>query len=91
MTGLGTAELISEAANTGALGFLTTLTQPSPQALADEISRTREMTDPPFDVDLTIRPTINPVPHDEYRAVIMRRGGNVAILGASPTFVIDGM
>ena len=31
MTGLGAAELISAVANAGALGFLTALTQPTPE------------------------------------------------------------
>lgn len=74
MTGLGTAELISAVANAGALGFLTALTQPSPEALAKEIIRTREMTDKPFGVNITILPTIDPVPYDEYRQVIIESG-----------------
>jgi nitronate monooxygenase len=43
MTGFGTAELISAAANAGALGFLTGLTRPTPEALAKEIARTRDL------------------------------------------------
>ena len=39
MTGLGTAELIAPVANAGALGFLTALTQPTPEALSKEIGR----------------------------------------------------
>lgn len=74
MTGLGTAELISAVANAGALGFLTALTQPSPEALATEIMRTREMTDRPFGVNLTILPTIEPVAYDEYRSAIIESG-----------------
>lgn len=85
MTGLGTAELISAVANAGALGFLTALTQPSPEALAAEIARTREMTDKPFGVNLTILPTINPVPYDEYRAAIIESGVTVVeTAGSSP-------
>jgi NAD(P)H-dependent flavin oxidoreductase YrpB (nitropropane dioxygenase family) len=85
MTGLGTAELISAVANAGALGFLTALTQPSPEALAKEISRTCEMTDRPFGVNLTILPTINPVPYDEYRAAIIESGVTVVeTAGSSP-------
>lgn len=45
MTGVGTAELIAAVANAGALGFLTALTQPTPEALAVEIARTRDLTD----------------------------------------------
>lgn len=74
MTGVGTAELISAVAEAGGLGFLTALTQPTPEALAAEIVRCREMTDKPFGVNLTLLPTVNPVPYDEYRAAIIDGG-----------------
>jgi nitronate monooxygenase len=85
MTGLGNAELTSAVANAGALGFLTALTQPTPEALAKEIVRTQEMTDKPFGVNLTILPTINPVPYNEYRAVIVESGVKIVeTAGSSP-------
>ena len=85
MTGLGVAELVSAVANAGALGFLTALTQPSPEALSKEIARTREMTDRPFGVNLTILPTIKPVPYAEYRAAIVESGVTVVeTAGSSP-------
>ena len=74
MTAVGTADLIAAVANAGALGFLTALTQPTPEALVAEIQRCREMTDRPFGVNLTILPTINPVPYDEYRQAIIESG-----------------
>jgi NAD(P)H-dependent flavin oxidoreductase YrpB (nitropropane dioxygenase family) len=74
MQWVGRADLVAAVANAGALGFLTALTQPTPEALAQEIARTREMTDRPFGVNLTILPAINPPPYDEYRAVIIESG-----------------
>lgn len=74
MQWVGRAELVAAVANSGALGFLTALTQPTPEALAKEIARTRELTDKPFGVNLTILPTINPPPYDEYRRVIVESG-----------------
>jgi len=74
MQWVGRAELVAAVANSGALGFLTALTQPTPAALAAEIERTRELTDKPFGVNLTILPTINPPPYDEYRQVIVDAG-----------------
>ena len=71
MTGVGTADLIAAVANAGALGFLTALTQPTPEALAKEIQRCKNMTDKPFGVNLTILPTLHPVPYDEYRDAII--------------------
>jgi len=85
MTGLGTAQLVAAVANAGALGFLTALTQPTPADLAKEIVRTRKLTDRPFGVNLTILPTIQPVPYDEYRAVIIDSGITVVeTAGSSP-------
>ncbi|MEU8531103.1 nitronate monooxygenase family protein [Streptomyces sp. NPDC048629] len=85
MTGVGTAELISAVAEAGALGFLTALTQPTPEALAREIARCREMTDKPFGVNLTILPTLTPVPYAEYRAAIIESGVTVVeTAGSNP-------
>jgi nitronate monooxygenase len=74
MQWVGRAELVSAVANAGALGFLTALTQPTPEDLEKEIARTREMTDKPFGVNLTIFPTLKPVPYDEYVQVMVESG-----------------
>ena len=74
MMGVGRAELVSAAANAGALGFLTALTQPTPEDLVKEIARTREMTDRPFGVNVTVLPTLRPVPYDEYIQAIVEGG-----------------
>lgn len=85
MTGVGTADLIAAVADAGALGFLTALTQPTPEALAAEINRCRELTDGPFGVNLTILPTIRPVPYEEYRQVICESGVKVVeTAGSNP-------
>ena len=74
MMWVGKAELVSAVADAGALGFLTALTQPTPEALCKEIARCRDMTDKPFGVNLTILPSINPPPYAEYRAAIIESG-----------------
>ena len=74
MQWVGRAELVAAVANAGALGFLTALTQPTPDALMTEIARCREMTDKPFGVNLTILPSINPPPYAEYRRAIIESG-----------------
>jgi NADH:quinone reductase (non-electrogenic) len=74
MQAIGRAELIAPAAEAGVLAFLSALTQPTPEDLAREIARTRELTDKPFGVNLTILPTVDPVPYDEYRRVIIEAG-----------------
>ncbi|MET8967272.1 NAD(P)H-dependent flavin oxidoreductase [Streptomyces hydrogenans] len=85
MTGVGTADLISAVAEAGALGFLTALTQPTPEALVREIARCRDLTDRPFGVNLTILPTLAPVPYAEYRAAIIESGIKVVeTAGSNP-------
>lgn len=74
MQWVGRAELVSAVANAGALGFLTALTQPTPEDLTQEIARCREMTDKPFGVNLTILPSIKPPPYAEYRRAIIESG-----------------
>ncbi|WP_084398879.1 NAD(P)H-dependent flavin oxidoreductase [Henriciella aquimarina] len=74
MQWVGYAEMVAPVANAGGLGFLTALTQPTPEDLAKEIKRTKEMTDKPFGVNLTILPAINPPPYAEYRQAIIEGG-----------------
>ena len=90
MMWVGTAEMVAPVANAGALGFLTALTQPTPEALTKEIARTREMTDKPFGVNLTILPSINPPPYAEYRRAIIEAGiGIVETAGYKPQEHVD--
>ncbi|KQT32401.1 nitronate monooxygenase [Sphingomonas sp. Leaf412] len=74
MQWVGKAHLVAAVANAGALGFVTALTQPTPEELAKEIQRTRDLTDKPFGVNITILPTINPPPYAEYRRAIIEGG-----------------
>jgi nitronate monooxygenase len=85
MQWVGRAELVAAVANAGALGMLTALTQPTPEDLAKEIARTRELTDQPFGVNLTILPAVKPPPYAEYRQAIIESGvGIVETAGYSP-------
>ena len=85
MQWVGYAELVSAVSNAGALGILTALTQPSPEDLAKEIERTRDMTDKPFGVNLTVLPTINPPPYEEYAQAIVGSGVKIVeTAGRSP-------
>ena len=74
MQWVGRAELASAVSNAGGLGILTALTQPDPQALADEIRRCRDMTDKPFGVNLTILPSTAPPPYEEYLDAALDNG-----------------
>ena len=74
MQWVGRAELVAAVANAGALGFITALTQPTPEDLTKEIARCRSLTDKPFGVNLTILPSIKPPPYAEYRQAIIESG-----------------
>ena len=74
MQNVGCAELAAAVANAGALGFVTALTQPTPEDLMKEINRARQMTDKPFGVNLSILPAIKPIPYEEYARAIIDSG-----------------
>ena len=85
MQWVGRAEFVAAVANAGALGFLTALTQPSPDELRREIDRTRKLTGKPFGVNLTILPTLKPVPYDDYLQAIIDSGDKILeTAGRSP-------
>jgi len=74
MQWVGYAELVAAVANAGGLGFITALTQPTPEDLSKEIAKCRELTDRPFGVNLTILPSLDPPPYVEYRQAIIEGG-----------------
>ena len=74
MSGVGRAELAAAVSNAGGLGIITGLTPGSPELLREEIAKTKSLTKNPFAVNLTIFPTINSPPYDEYRQVIIDSG-----------------
>ena len=85
MQWVGFAGLVSAVSNAGALGILTALSQPTPEDLVKEIEKTKEMTDQPFGVNLTILPTINPPPYEEYAQAIVGSGVKIVeTAGRSP-------
>lgn len=86
MTGVGYGELVAAVANAGALGFITAHMFESGQALFDEIEKTRKLTDKPFGVNLTLLPSINPIPYDDYREAIIASGVKIVeTAGRAPT------
>ena len=74
MMWVGTADLAAAVSNAGGLGIVTALSFPTPDALAQEIARCREMTDKPFGVNVTVLPTIKPPPYEEYLKAIIESG-----------------
>jgi len=85
MQWVGRAEFVASISNAGALGILTALTQPSPDELGREIDKTRQLTNKPFGVNLTILPTLKPVPYDDYLKAIIDSGVKIIeTAGRSP-------
>ena len=74
LTGVGYGELVAAVANAGALGFITAHMFQTAEGLEKEIKMVRELTDKPFGVNMTILPSLNPIPYDEYRRVIVETG-----------------
>jgi NADH:quinone reductase (non-electrogenic) len=71
---VGFAELAAAVSNAGGLGIITGLTQRSPEDLAKEIARCREMTDKPFGVNLTFLPMVNTPDYPGYVKAIIDGG-----------------
>jgi NAD(P)H-dependent flavin oxidoreductase YrpB (nitropropane dioxygenase family) len=84
MQWVGTAEMASAVSNAGGLGILTALTQPSAQALRDEIERCRSMTDKPFGVNITVFPTINPPDYKAYAQAVLDGGVRIVETAGTP-------
>ena len=71
---VGFADLAAAVSNAGGLGVITALTQKTPELLAREIARCREMTDKPFGVNLTFLPAFVEPPYPEYIDAIIAGG-----------------
>lgn len=88
---VGRAELISAVANAGALGFLTALTQPTPEALRAEIRKTRSMLTPnavQFGVNITLLPAMNPPDYAAYARVTVEEGIKVVETAGDPSPIL---
>ena len=71
---VGFAELAAAVSNAGGLGVITGLTQKTPEQLAREIARCRDMTDRPFGVNLTFLPTVSSPDYPGYIRAIIEGG-----------------
>jgi NAD(P)H-dependent flavin oxidoreductase YrpB (nitropropane dioxygenase family) len=71
---VGYAGLAAAVSNAGGLGIITGLTQPTPEDLAREIDRCRDMTHQPFGVNLTFLPSFAAPPYPEYIHAIVEGG-----------------
>ncbi len=71
---VGFAEMAAAVSNAGGLGIITGLTQKTPEGLAKEIVRCREMTDKPFGVNLTLLPAVTPPDYPGFVKAIVEGG-----------------
>jgi len=71
---VGFAEMAAAVSNAGGLGIITGLTQRTPENLAKEIRRCREMTDKPFGVNLTFLPAVTPPDYPGFVRTIIQEG-----------------
>ncbi len=87
---VGLAELASAVSNAGGLGIITGLTQPNPEALANEIERCKSMTDKPFGVNLTFLPGLSTPDYPGYIKSIIDGGVKIVeTAGRSPEAYMD--
>jgi nitronate monooxygenase len=89
---VGFAELAAAVSNAGGLGIITGLTQKTPEALAAEIRRCREMTDKPFGVNLTFLPTVSSPDYPGYIRAIVEGGVKIVeTAGNNPQKWLPGL
>ena len=82
---VGFAELAGAVSSAGGLGIITGLTQRTPELLAKEIAKCRDITDKPFGVNLTFLPSFSAPPYPEYIAAIVEGGVRIVeTAGRSP-------
>jgi NAD(P)H-dependent flavin oxidoreductase YrpB (nitropropane dioxygenase family) len=74
---VGFAEMAAAVSQAGGLGIITALTQGSPENLAKEIARCRQMTTMPFGVNLTFLPALTPPDYPGYIKAIVDGGVKV--------------
>ena len=84
MQGVGTAQMASAVSNAGGLGIITALTQPTPEALREEIEKCRSMTDKPFGVNMTVFPTINSPDYNAYADAVIESGVKIMETAGTP-------
>ena len=89
---VGFAEMAAAVSNAGGLGIITGLTQGTPDKLAAEIKRCREMTDKPFGVNLTFLPAVTPPDYPGFVQAIVESGVKaVETAGNNPAKWLPGL
>ena len=86
---VGFAELAAAVSNAGGLGTITGLTQRTPEDLANEIAKCKNLTDKPFAVNLTFLPTVTSPDYPGYVKAIIEGGVKIVeTAGRNPVHVM---
>ncbi len=89
---VGFAEMAAAVSNAGGLGIITGLTLGTPEKLANEIARCRDMTDKPFGVNLTFLPSLTPPDYPGLVKAIIDGGVKVVeTAGRNPVQVLPAL
>lgn len=90
MMWVSNAMLAASVSEAGGLGIITALSFNSPEDLAKEIDKARQMTNKPIGINITFLPTLKPVDYNSYIEVIIEK--NIRIVetaGRNPEKYID--
>ncbi|MGQ7830597.1 NAD(P)H-dependent flavin oxidoreductase [Altererythrobacter sp. Z27] len=89
---VGFAEMAAAVSNAGGLGIITGLTLGTPEKLANEIARCKDMTDKPFGVNLTFLPSLTPPDYPGLVKAIIDGGVKaVETAGRNPSQVMPAL
>jgi len=89
---VGLAELAAAVSNAGGVGIITGLTQRTPELLAAEIARCRDLTDKPFGVNLTFLPSLSAPDYPGYVKAIIDGGVKIVeTAGNNPAKWLPGL
>ncbi|MEM8785384.1 MAG: nitronate monooxygenase family protein [Pseudomonadota bacterium] len=89
---VGFAEMAAAVSNAGGLGVITGLTQKTPEDLANEIARCKDMTDKPFGVNITFLPTVSSPDYPGYVKAIIDGGVKIVeTAGRNPQQVLPAL
>ena len=67
-------ELVAAISNTGAMGIVASAMFPSQEEFREAIKETKELTDKPFGVNLSLFPALRPIDNELYVEVILEEG-----------------
>ncbi|UCB42640.1 MAG: nitronate monooxygenase [Dehalococcoidales bacterium] len=70
-------ELISAVSNAGGLGIMASLGYQTTDELREAIKKTKQLTDKPFAVNITLLPSARPVKYEDYFLAAVEEGANI--------------